>query len=48
MLFSFEQVLVRLVNADHMYPNYMDVMQWLADSDLLEMVVDKLNPSVSS
>lgn len=48
MLFSFEQVLVRLVNADNMYPNYMDVMQWLADSDLLVMVVDKLNPSVSS
>ncbi|KAJ0967624.1 hypothetical protein J5N97_024541 [Dioscorea zingiberensis] len=43
---SIMEVLVRLVNADHMYPNYMDVMQWLADSDLLEMVVDKLNPSM--
>ncbi|XP_039139021.1 serine/threonine-protein phosphatase 6 regulatory subunit 3-like [Dioscorea cayenensis subsp. rotundata] len=44
---SIMEVLVRLVNADNMYPNYMDVMQWLADSDLLEMVVDKLNPSMS-
>ena len=25
----------------------MDVMQWLSDSNLLEMIVDKLNPSVS-
>lgn len=39
---------MRLVGADdHMYPNTMDVMQWLADSSLLEMIVDKLNPSVS-
>lgn len=30
-----------------MYPNFPDVMQWLADSSLLEMIVDKLNPSVS-
>ena len=30
-----------------MYPNSMDVMQWLADSNLLEMIVDKLSPSVS-
>lgn len=42
------QVLVRLVGADdHAYPNFMDVMQWLADSNLLEMIVDKLSPSVS-
>ena len=42
------QVLVRLVGADdHVYPNFIDVMQWLADSNLLEMIVDKLNPSVS-
>ncbi|RID54016.1 hypothetical protein BRARA_G01370 [Brassica rapa] len=27
------------------YPNFLDVMQYLADSDQLEMVVDKLNPS---
>lgn len=32
---------------DHVYPNFIDVMQWLADSNLLEMIVDKLSPSVS-
>lgn len=42
------QVLVRLVGADeHVYPNFIDVMQWLAESNLLEMIVDKLTPSVS-
>lgn len=45
---SSVQVLVRLVGADdHLYPNSMDVMQWLADSSLLEMIVDKLNTTVS-
>lgn len=44
----FPQVLVRLVGADdHIYPNFMDVMQWLADSNLLEMILDKLSSSVS-
>ncbi|KAK8641496.1 hypothetical protein V6N13_010897 [Hibiscus sabdariffa] len=43
---SIMEVLVRLVGADdHVYPNFLDVMQWLADSNLLEMIVDKLNPS---
>lgn len=42
------QVLVRLVGADdHVYPNFIDVMQWLAESSLLEMIVDKLSPLVS-
>ncbi|XP_042476246.1 serine/threonine-protein phosphatase 6 regulatory subunit 3-like isoform X2 [Macadamia integrifolia] len=42
---SIMEVLVRLVGADdHVYPNFMDVMQWLADSSLLEMIVDKLSP----
>ncbi|XP_042482545.1 serine/threonine-protein phosphatase 6 regulatory subunit 2-like [Macadamia integrifolia] len=42
---SIMEVLVRLVGADdHVYPNFMDVMQWLADNSLLEMIVDKLNP----
>jgi serine/threonine-protein phosphatase 6 regulatory subunit 3 len=46
---SIMEVLVRLVGADdHVYPNFPDVMRYLADSDLLEMIVDKLNPSVSS
>ncbi|KZV31119.1 serine/threonine-protein phosphatase 6 regulatory subunit 3 [Dorcoceras hygrometricum] len=43
---SIMEVLVRLVGTDdHLYPNSLDVMQWLADSNLLEMVVDKLNAS---
>ncbi|XP_050234281.1 uncharacterized protein LOC126682588 isoform X2 [Mercurialis annua] len=43
---SIMEVLVRLVGADdHVYPNFIDVMQWLADSNLLEMIVDKLHPS---
>ncbi|KAJ4970638.1 hypothetical protein NE237_003737 [Protea cynaroides] len=43
---SIMEVLVRLVGADdHVYPNFMDVMQWLADNSLLEMIVDKLNSS---
>ncbi|MED6155840.1 hypothetical protein PIB30_009048 [Stylosanthes scabra] len=43
---SIMEVLVRLVGADdHVYPNFIDVMQWLADSNLLEMIVDKLSPS---
>ncbi|XP_039028495.1 serine/threonine-protein phosphatase 6 regulatory subunit 3-like isoform X2 [Hibiscus syriacus] len=42
---SIMEVLIRLVGADdHVYPNFLDVMQWLADSSLLEMIVDKLNP----
>ncbi|CAN4120300.1 unnamed protein product [Withania somnifera] len=45
---SIMEVLVRLVGADdHMYPTTMDVMQWLTDSNLLEMIVDKLSPSCS-
>ncbi|GMP88938.1 hypothetical protein CsSME_00040737 [Camellia sinensis var. sinensis] len=42
---SIMEVLIRLVGAeDHIYPNSLDVMQWLADSNLLEMIVDKLSP----
>ncbi|KAL8496636.1 hypothetical protein ACS0TY_020358 [Phlomoides rotata] len=41
---SIMEVLVRLVSGDdHLYPNSLDVMQWLADSNLLEMIVDKLS-----
>ncbi|XP_013641123.2 serine/threonine-protein phosphatase 6 regulatory subunit 3-like isoform X4 [Brassica napus] len=43
---SIMEVLVRLVGADdQVYPNFLDVMQWLADNNLLEMIVDKLDPS---
>ncbi|XP_057480350.1 uncharacterized protein LOC130767483 isoform X2 [Actinidia eriantha] len=42
---SIMEVLIRLVGADdHIYPNSLDVMQWLLDSSLLEMIVDKLSP----
>ncbi|RZC78977.1 hypothetical protein C5167_003207, partial [Papaver somniferum] len=45
---SIMEVLIRLVGADdHIYPNFMYVMEWLAYSNLLEMIVDKLNPSSS-
>ncbi|KAH0942684.1 hypothetical protein HID58_002321, partial [Brassica napus] len=47
-IMSIMEILIRLVGADdHVYPNHMDVMQWLADSNLLEMVVDKLSLSNS-
>ncbi|KAL8204731.1 hypothetical protein R6Q57_010354 [Mikania cordata] len=43
---SIMEVLVRLVGADdHTYSDSVDVMQWLTDSSLLEMIVDKLSPS---
>ncbi|KAK8496172.1 hypothetical protein V6N13_052118 [Hibiscus sabdariffa] len=43
---SIMEVLVRLVGGDdNIYPNFLDVMQWLAQSNLLEMIVDKLSPS---
>ncbi|ESW22356.2 hypothetical protein PHAVU_005G134600 [Phaseolus vulgaris] len=43
---SIMEVLVRLVGADdHVYHNFIDVMQWLAESNLLEMIIDKLSPS---
>ncbi|KAL8255604.1 hypothetical protein R6Q59_030671 [Mikania micrantha] len=46
---SIMEVLVRLVGVDdHIYLNSTDVMQWLADSNLLEMIVDKLSPSCPS
>ncbi|GFZ17903.1 SIT4 phosphatase-associated family protein [Actinidia rufa] len=42
---SIMEVLIRLVGADdQIYPNSLDVMQWLVDSSLLEMIVDKLSP----
>lgn len=45
---SIMEILVRLVGADdHMYSNYLDVMQWLSESNLLAMIVDKLSPSCS-
>jgi serine/threonine-protein phosphatase 6 regulatory subunit 3 len=41
----YMQVLRRLVGADeHMYAFHADSLQWLAEADLLEMLVDKLSP----
>lgn len=46
---SIMEVLIRFVGADdQFYPNSLDVMQWLANSNLLEMIVDKLRPTNSS
>ncbi|GFS37399.1 SIT4 phosphatase-associated family protein [Actinidia rufa] len=43
---SIMEVLIRLVGVDdHFYPNSLDVMQWLADINSPEMIVDKLSPS---
>lgn len=43
-----KQVLIRVIGADeHMYTNYTDAMQWLEDTNLLEMIVDKFSSSVS-
>lgn len=38
---------MRLVGADeHIYAFHVDSLQWLADTDLLEMLVEKLSPPV--
>ncbi|KAK1324859.1 hypothetical protein QJS10_CPA01g00546 [Acorus calamus] len=43
---SIMEVLVRLIGADeHMYGSYMDTMQWLDDTNVLEMIVDKFSSS---
>ncbi|KAF9616586.1 hypothetical protein IFM89_030353 [Coptis chinensis] len=43
---SIMEVLIRLIGADeHIYTNYMDAMQWLEDTDVLEMIVDKFSSS---
>ncbi|KAF5472575.1 hypothetical protein F2P56_009284 [Juglans regia] len=45
---SIMEVLIRLIGADeHMYTNYMEAMQWIEDTDVLEMIVDKFNSSDS-
>ncbi|KAG2684635.1 hypothetical protein I3760_10G084900 [Carya illinoinensis] len=45
---SIMEVLIRLIGADeHMYTNYMEAMQWIEGTDVLEMIVDKFNSSDS-
>ncbi|XP_042373546.1 serine/threonine-protein phosphatase 6 regulatory subunit 3-like [Zingiber officinale] len=46
---SIREILIRLVGADdHTNPNYVNIMQWLSDTNLLDMIVDKLSPSHST
>ncbi|KAL8192249.1 hypothetical protein R6Q57_027916 [Mikania cordata] len=41
---SIMEVLIRLIGADeHLYTSYVDSMQWLEDTDVLEMIVDKFS-----
>nr|XP_027187148.1 serine/threonine-protein phosphatase 6 regulatory subunit 3 isoform X2 [Cicer arietinum] len=43
---SIMEVLIRLIGADeHMYVNHVDAMQWIEDTDVLEMIVDKFSSS---
>ncbi|XP_058071575.1 uncharacterized protein LOC131220763 isoform X2 [Magnolia sinica] len=45
---SIMEVLIRLMGADeHIYSNYMDSKQWLQDSDVLEMILNKFSSSDS-
>ncbi|KAI3784949.1 hypothetical protein L1987_44057 [Smallanthus sonchifolius] len=40
-LMNYVQVLIRLIGGDeHLYTSYVDSMQWLEDTDALEMIVD--------
>lgn len=48
-LFLVKQVLIRLIGADeHMYASYMESMQWIEETNVLEMIADKFSSSVSS
>lgn len=45
---SIMEVLVRLIGADeNIYSNYTDTVQWLEETDVLEMIVDKFSSSDS-
>ncbi|XP_027351329.1 serine/threonine-protein phosphatase 6 regulatory subunit 3 isoform X1 [Abrus precatorius] len=45
---SIMEVLIRLIGADeHMYVNHVDAMQWIEDTNVLEMIVDKFSSSDS-
>ncbi|XP_078175817.1 uncharacterized protein LOC144569376 isoform X1 [Carex rostrata] len=45
---SIMEVLIRLIGADEtMYANYADAMQWLDDTNVLEMIVEKFSSSDS-
>ncbi|KAK4858192.1 hypothetical protein QYF36_012552 [Acer negundo] len=43
---SIMEVLIRLIGADeHMYTNYIESMQWIEETNVLEMIVDKFSSS---
>ncbi|XP_044496129.1 serine/threonine-protein phosphatase 6 regulatory subunit 3 isoform X2 [Mangifera indica] len=43
---SIMEVLVRLIGADeHMYTNHTESMQWIEETNVLEMIVDKFSSS---
>ncbi|KAE9591584.1 putative SIT4 phosphatase-associated protein family [Lupinus albus] len=45
---SIMEVLMRLIAPDeHMYINHVDAMQWIEETDVLEMIVDKFSSSDS-
>ncbi|GLT57446.1 hypothetical protein SLA2020_304170, partial [Shorea laevis] len=45
---SIMEVLIRLIGADeHMFSSHKDSMQWMEDTDVLDMVVDKFSSSDS-
>ncbi|KAL2970173.1 hypothetical protein AAZX31_15G123700 [Glycine max] len=45
---SSMEVLIRLIGADeHMYVSHVDAMQWIEDTNVLEMIVDKFSSSDS-
>ncbi|KAG2589640.1 hypothetical protein PVAP13_5NG378000 [Panicum virgatum] len=46
---SIMEVLIRLIGADeNIYSNYGDAMQWLENTDVLEMIADKFSSSQDS
>ncbi|AQK96308.1 SIT4 phosphatase-associated family protein [Zea mays] len=45
---SIMEVLIRLIGADEtIYSNYGDTLQWLENTNVLEMIADKFNSSLS-
>ncbi|KAB2060245.1 hypothetical protein ES319_A10G003700v1 [Gossypium barbadense] len=46
---SIMEVLIRLIGADeHMYASYMESMQWIEETNVLEMIADKFSSSDSA
>ncbi|KHG10743.1 Serine/threonine-protein phosphatase 6 regulatory subunit 3 [Gossypium arboreum] len=46
---QYIKVLIRLIGADeHMYASYMESMQWIEETNVLEMIADKFSSSDSA